>query len=150
MVKDVRRCSAGQARHIPQKSKYLYGLWLHCSRKRQVSLLQIKKNITILHRKIVNIEPLYGVNCSVWRRNIRYLSILFLGCLSGVMVNDVRRSSASRARRIRGFNPHRGRNINVGYVSTVVEKDKCRCYNLREISILHRKIVNRTPIRSVL
>ena len=44
------------------------------------------------------------------------------------MVKDVRRCSAGRARRIRGFNPHRSRNIYMYYVSTVVEKDKCCCY----------------------
>ena len=27
----------------PQKSKYLYGLCLHCGRKRQVSLLQMRE-----------------------------------------------------------------------------------------------------------
>ena len=43
--------------------------------------------------------------CSVWRRYIRYLSILFWGCLGGVMVKDVRRCSARRARHIRGFIP---------------------------------------------
>ena len=57
---------------------------------------------------------------------------LFWGCLDGVMVKDVRRCSARRARRIRGFAPHRSRNIYMDYVSTV-QKDKCRCYRLREI-----------------
>ena len=52
----------------------------------------------------------------------------FWGCLNGVMVKDVRRCSARRARRILGFNPHRSLNIYMDYVSTVVEKDKCRCY----------------------
>ena len=68
------------------------------------------------------------VYCSVWRRYICYLSILFWGCLDDVKVKDVRRCSARRARRIRGFNPHRSRNIYMDYVSTVVEKDKCCCY----------------------
>ena len=62
-----------------------------------------ERNIIILHRKIVNIETIYGVYCSVWRRYICYLSILFWGCLDGVKVKDVRRCSARRARRIRGF-----------------------------------------------
>ena len=48
-----------------------------------------ERNIIILHRKIVNIEPIYDVHCSVWRRYICYLSILFWGCLDGVMVKDV-------------------------------------------------------------
>ena len=87
-----------------------------------------ERNIIILHRKIVSLEPIYGVYCSVLRRYICYLSILFSGCLDGVMVKDVRRCSARRARRIRGLNPHRSRNIYMDYVSTVVEKDKCRCY----------------------
>ena len=38
-----------------------------------------ERNIIILHRKIVNIEPIYGVYCSVCRRYICYLSILFFG-----------------------------------------------------------------------
>ena len=87
-----------------------------------------ERNIIILHRKIVNIEPIYEVYCIVWRRYICYLSILFWGCLDGVMVKDVRHCNARRACRIRGFNPHRSRNIYMDYVSTVVEKDKCRCY----------------------
>ena len=37
--------------------------------------------------------------------------ILFWGCLDDVMVKDVRRCSARRARRIRGFNPHRSQNF---------------------------------------
>ena len=53
---------------------------------------------------------------------------LFGGCLNGVMVKDVRRCSARRPRRIHGFDPHRSRNIYMDYVSTMVEKDKCRCY----------------------
>ena len=85
-------------------------------------------------RKLVYItEPLYGVYCSIWRRYIHYLSILFWVCLDGVMVKDVRCCSARRTRRICGFNPHRSRNIYMDYVSTV-QKDKCRCYRLREIS----------------
>ena len=32
-----------------------------------------------------------------------YLSILFWGCLDGVIVKDVKRCSARRAHRIRGF-----------------------------------------------
>ena len=38
------------------------------------------------------------------------------------MVKGVRRCSARRARRIRGFNPHRRQNIYMDYVSTVVKK----------------------------
>ena len=133
MVKDVRRCSARRARRIrgfaPHRSRNNYimimsPLW---SKKTSVAATDKRNNI-ILHRKIVNIEPIYGVYCSVWRRYICYLSILFWGCLDGVMVKDVRRCSARRARRIRGFDPHRSRNIYMDYVSTVVEKDKCRCY----------------------
>ena len=52
---------------------------------------------------------------------MRYLNILF-GCLCGVMVRGVRRCSARRARRIRGFNPHRRQNIYMDYVSTVIKK----------------------------
>ena len=108
-----------------------------------------ERNIIILHRKIVNIEPIYGVYCSVWRRYICYLSILYWGCLDGVMDKDVRRCIARRARRIRGFNPHRSRKIYMDYVSTVVEKDMRRCYSERNIIILHRKIVNIEPIYGV-
>ena len=50
------------------------------------------------------------------------------------MVKDVRRCRARRARRIRGFNPHRSRDFYMDYVSTVVEIGKCRCYRLGEIS----------------
>ena len=50
---------------------------LYSSSPKEVSLLQIERNIIILHRKIANLEPIYGVYCSVWRRYIRYLSILF-------------------------------------------------------------------------
>ena len=81
-------------------------LW---SKKTSVAVTD-ERNIIILHRKIVNIEPIYGVYCSVWRRYICYLSILFWECLDGVMVKDVRRCSARRAHRIRGFNPHRSLN----------------------------------------
>ena len=101
-----------------------------------------ERNIIILHRKIVNIEPIYEVYCSVWSHYICHLSILFWGCLDGIMVKDVRRCSARRARRIRGFNSHRSRNIYMDYASTVVEKDKRRCYrwentDKRNIIILH-------------
>ena len=57
------------------------------------------------------------------------------------MVKDVRRCSARRARRIRGFAPHRSRNIYMDYVSTV-QKDKCRCYRLREIDKIKRSTNN--------
>ena len=62
------------------------------------------------------------------------------------LVKDVRRCSARHARRIRGFSPHRSGNIYMDYFSTVVEKDKCRCYRLREISYLFTKITVLEPL----
>ena len=62
----------------------------------------ISRGSEIVYRAITQIV------CSVLRY-IRYLGILFWGCLSGVIVNDVRRFSARRTRRIRGFNSHRSR-----------------------------------------
>ena len=132
MVKDVRRCSARRARRIrglnPTEVEIL--IWIMSplwSKKTSVAATD-ERNIIILHRKIVNIEPIYGVYCSVWRCYKCYLSILFWGCLDGVMVKDIRRCSARRARRNRGLNPHRSQNIYMDYVSAVDEKDKCRCY----------------------
>ena len=103
----------------PHRSKYFYRLCLHCGKKTSIAATD-ERNIIILHRKIVNIEPIYVVYCSVWRRYICYLSIPSWRCLDGVMVKGVRRCSARRARRIRGFNPHRSRNNYMDYVSTVV------------------------------
>ena len=104
MVKDVRRCSASLVT-VSKKINYIY--------------IHRKHNIrSVLQR----LAPLYTL-----------FEHPFWGCLDGVMVKDVRRCSARRARRIRGFAPHRSRNIYMDYVSTV-QKDKCRCYRLREIS----------------
>ena len=58
----------------------------------------------------------------------------FGGCLGSSVVNGFWRCSARRAHSIREFNPHKSQNIFMDYVSTVVEKDKCRCCRLREIS----------------
>ena len=49
------------------------------------------------------------------------------------MVKGVRRCSARRARRIRGFNPLRRLNIYMDYVSTVVKKTSV------ERNIIHRR-----------
>ena len=95
-----------------------------------------ERNIIILHRKIVNIEPIYGVYCSVWRPYICYLSILFWGCLDGVMVKDVTRCSARRARRIRGFNPQ----IFIWIMFPLrSKKTSIAATDERNIVILHRK-----------
>ena len=89
--------------------KFIWIMSLLLSKKTCVAATD-ERNIIILHRKIVNIEPIYGVYCSVWRRYICFLNILYRRCLDGVMVKDVRRCSAWRTRRIRGFNPNRSRN----------------------------------------
>ena len=100
-----------------------------------------ERNIIILHRKIVNIEPIYGVYCSVCRHNICYLSILFWGFLDGVMVKDVRRCSARRARRIRGFNPTEVE-IFIWIMSPLwSKKTSVAATDERNIIILHRKII---------
>ena len=49
------------------------------------------------------------------------------------MVKDAKFCSVTRACRICRFNSHKGRNLYIDYVSTVVEKDICRCYSLREL-----------------
>ena len=59
MVKDARRCSARRARCIrgfnPHSSGNIYTDFVFTVvEKRQVLLLQIERNIIILHRKIVN------------------------------------------------------------------------------------------------
>ena len=61
----------------------------------------------------------------------------FWGCLGGVIVKGVRRCSARRAHRIRGFNPHRRQNIYMDYVSTVVKKTSAVLQAERNI-IIHR------------
>ena len=82
----------------------------------------------ILHARIQKVlsEGVKLLFFRLTRKNIDFF-------LDGVMVKDVRRCSARRALRIHGFAPHRSRNIYMDYVSTV-QKDKCRCYRLREIS----------------
>ena len=111
-----------------------------------------ERNIIILHRKIANIEPIYGVYCSVWRRYICYLSILFWGCLDGVMVKDVRRCSARR--RIRGFNPRGSTPTEVEIFIWIMsplwsKKTSVAATDERNIIILHRKIANIEPIYGV-
>ena len=114
MDKDVRRCIARRARRIrgfiPHRSRKIYMDYVSTVVEKDMRRCYSERNIIILHRKIVNIEPIYGVYCSVWRRYICFLNILYRRCLDGVMVKDVRRCSAWRTRRIRGFNPYRSRN----------------------------------------
>ena len=53
------------------------------------------------------------------------------------MVKDVRRCSARRARRIRGFNPHRRPKIYMDYICTVVKKISVVLQTER--NIIHRR-----------
>ena len=54
------------------------------------------------------------------------------------MVKGVRCCSGRRARRNRGFNPHRHQNIYIDYVSTVVKKTNVELQTERNI-IIHRR-----------
>ena len=62
-------------------------------------------HVKILHRKIVTIEPPIRYVLQRLASLYTLLEHPFWGCLGCVMVKDVRRCSARRARRIRGLNP---------------------------------------------
>ena len=75
--------------------------------KKTSAVLQTERNIIIHRRK----KDTYRTPIRSVLQRLASLYTLFelpfLGCLGGVMVKGVRHCSAGRARRIRGFNPHR-------------------------------------------
>ena len=91
-----------------QKSKYLYGICLHCGRKRQLLLLQTEGSTIILHRKQLEAKgPLYGGRV---QQRVANLYMVLGHPFWGDFVKGVRHCSASQAHHIHGFNPHKSQN----------------------------------------
>ena len=91
-----------------------------------------ERNIIILHRKIVHIQPIYEVYCSVWRRYICYLSILYW---DASMVKWLRTSDV-------GSTPTEVEIFKWIMSPLWLKKTSVAATDERNIIILHRKIVN--------